>query len=63
MAGPHVIKFGGELLEEPRRLRRLARKVCETAARRRVLVVHGGGREVDAEMARLGMDKRPPVCA
>ncbi len=58
MAGPHVIKFGGELLEEPRRLRRLARKVCETAARRRVLVVHGGGREVDAEMARLGIPKR-----
>ncbi len=58
MAGPHVIKFGGELLEEPRRLRRLARKVCETAARRRVLVVHGGGREVDAELARLGIPKR-----
>ena len=58
MAGPHVIKFGGELLEEPRRLRRLARKVCETAARRCVLVVHGGGREVDAEMARLGIPKR-----
>ena len=58
MARPHVIKFGGELLEEPRRLRRLARRVCEAATRRRVLVVHGGGREVDAEMARLGIPKR-----
>ncbi len=58
MAHPHVIKFGGELLEEPRRLRRLARRVCEAATRRRVLVVHGGGREVDAEMVRLGIPKR-----
>ena len=58
MARPHVIKFGGELLEEPRRLRRLARGVCEAATRRRVLVVHGGGREVDAEMVRLGIPKR-----
>ena len=58
MARPHVIKFGGELLEEPPRLRRLARRVCDAATRRRVLVVHGGGREVDAEMARLGIPKR-----
>lgn len=53
-----VIKFGGELLEDRRRLRRLARTVCGIAARRRLVIVHGGGREVDAEMARAGIEKR-----
>lgn len=54
----HVIKLGGELLDEPRQRRRIARGVCAAAARRRVVVVHGGGREVDAEMARFGIAKR-----
>ena len=54
----HVIKFGGELLDEPRQRRRIARAVCAVAARRRVVVVHGGGREVDAELARFGIPKR-----
>lgn len=62
MAAPrqpcHVVKLGGELLEEPRRLRRIARSLRDAAARRPVVVVHGGGREVDAEMARLGIRKR-----
>lgn len=55
---PILVKFGGELLEEPRRLRRIARSLVTAAARRPVVVVHGGGREVDAEMARLGIVKR-----
>ena len=54
----HVIKFGGELLDEPRRRRQMARAVCAAAERRRVVVVHGGGREVDAELARFGIPKR-----
>ncbi len=54
----HVIKFGGELLDEPRRRRRMARAVCAAAERQRVVVVHGGGREVDAELARFGIPKR-----
>lgn len=53
-----VIKFGGELLDDPRRRRQMARAVCAVAARRRVVVVHGGGREVDAELARCGIPKR-----
>ena len=56
--GLHVIKFGGELLDEPRRRRRMARAVCAAAERQRVVVVHGGGREVDAELARFGIPKR-----
>ena len=58
MAAPHIVKLGGELLEEPRRRRRIARSLQDVAARRPVVVVHGGGREVDAEMARLGLRKR-----
>lgn len=55
---PTVIKLGGELLEEPARLRRLAGALTDVAEREPLVVVHGGGREVDAEMARLGIRKR-----
>ena len=53
-----IVKLGGELLEDTRRLRRLAYALVETATRGPVVVIHGGGREVDAEMARLGIRKR-----
>ena len=55
---PAVIKLGGELLEEPARLRRLARALAHAAAGDPLVVVHGGGREVDAEMACHGIPKR-----
>ena len=55
---PAVIKLGGELLEEPGRLRRLARALADVADREPLVVVHGGGREVDAEMARHGIPKQ-----
>ena len=55
---PVVVKLGGELLEEPARLRRMARCLGRVAAREPLVVVHGGGREVDADMARLGIPKR-----
>ena len=55
---PTVVKFGGELLETPRRLRRIARSLVGAAAQGPVVVVHGGGREVDTEMARVGIPKQ-----
>ena len=55
---PILVKFGGELLEEPRRLRRLAKTLVSAETGGPIVVVHGGGREVDAEMARLGIAKR-----
>ena len=58
MACLHVVKLGGELLDDPRRLRRLARTVCSAARQGGVLIVHGGGRAVDAETARLGLPRR-----
>lgn len=55
---PTVVKLGGGLLEEPARLRRLAGALAGVAEREPLVVVHGGGREVDAELARLGIPKR-----
>lgn len=55
---PTVIKLGGELLETPARLRGIARAAADVASREPLVVVHGGGREVDAEMARLGIEKQ-----
>ena len=53
-----LVKFGGELLEEPRWIRRIARTLVDASKRAPVVVVHGGGREVDGDMARLGIPKR-----
>ena len=55
---PTVVKLGGELLEDPPRLGRLAGALADIAHREPLVVVHGGGREVDAEMARLRIPKR-----
>ena len=55
---PTVIKLGGELLENATRLRSLAGVLADFASRESMVVVHGGGREVDAEMARLGIAKQ-----
>jgi len=55
---PYVIKLGGELLEEPRRLRQLARALSRLASQHPLIVVHGGGRAVDTEMTKLGLQKR-----
>ncbi len=58
LARPYVIKLGGELLEEPRRLRQLARALSRLAGQHPLIVVHGGGRAVDTEMTKLGLRKR-----
>lgn len=55
---PVVIKLGGELTEEPRRLRAIGRAIVKSSRRRPTVVVHGGGREIDAEMKRLGLRKQ-----
>ena len=55
---PVVVKLGGELLEDARRLRRLALALARIAVRSPLVVVHGGGREIDADMVRLGIQKR-----
>ena len=53
-----VLKLGGELLEEPARLREVAVAVARGGAKVPLVVVHGGGREIDAALARAGIQKR-----
>jgi acetylglutamate kinase len=51
---PTVVKFGGELLEDAR----WRAAVSGALANRPVVVVHGGGREIDAALAAAGIPKR-----
>jgi acetylglutamate kinase len=51
-----LLKLGGELLEEPSRLADIAGAIA--AAKQPLVVVHGGGREIDAALKRAGIAKR-----
>jgi acetylglutamate kinase len=53
-----VLKLGGELLEEPGRVRELAAAIARASAVVPLVVVHGGGREIDAALKRAGIGKR-----
>ena len=53
-----VLKLGGELLEDPTRLSQVAAPIARMAGTRPLVIVHGGGREVDTELARHGIQKR-----
>ena len=55
---PVVLKLGGELLEEPSDVQRVARGIAALARRTPLLVVHGGGREIDAALAAAGIPKQ-----
>ena len=54
---PLVLKLGGELLEQPARLAR-HRVRSSPPTPTPLVVVHGGGREIDAALARAGIAKR-----
>jgi acetylglutamate kinase len=53
-----VLKLGGELLEDERRMHAIARALAGTPRATALLVVHGGGREIDAALSRAGIPKR-----
>jgi acetylglutamate kinase len=53
-----VLKLGGELLEEPGRMRELAGAIARAASAVPLVVVHGGGREIDAALTRAGLSKQ-----
>lgn len=57
MKRPLVLKFGGELLEQPADLRRVARGIAALSRQAALVVVHGGGREIDAALATAGIPK------
>ncbi|MGE5198441.1 MAG: acetylglutamate kinase [Rhodospirillaceae bacterium] len=58
MARPVVLKLGGELLEDASRARAVAGEIARASAEMRLAVVHGGGREIDAALAKAGIPKR-----
>ena len=53
-----VLKLGGELLEQPADLQRVAAGIAKLGARSSLVVVHGGGREIDAALAAAGIPKQ-----
>jgi acetylglutamate kinase len=55
MTGPLVLKLGGELLESAVDRARIARLAASISSSRPLVVVHGGGRAIDVELARRGI--------
>jgi acetylglutamate kinase len=53
-----VLKLGGELLEGDQRLAAIGKAIRSAAKKVRLVVVHGGGREIDAALAQVGIPKR-----
>ena len=53
-----VLKLGGELLEQPEDIVRVARGIAALARTSRLVVVHGGGKEIDAALATAGIPKQ-----
>jgi acetylglutamate kinase len=59
VTGAIVLKFGGELLEDPSRLAGIVASVARIAsARQPIVIVHGGGKEIDAALKRAAIEKR-----
>ena len=52
-----VLKLGGELIENPEKLRAMGKVIAKAAKKCRLVVVHGGGREIDAALAQMGIAK------
>jgi acetylglutamate kinase len=58
MNGPLVLKLGGELLETAADRARIAQRAAALAAHRPLVLVHGGGRAIDAELDRRSIAPR-----
>ena len=56
---PVILKIGGELLEDRSRLAAIVSVVGRTAqSGARLVIVHGGGKEIDAALKAAGIEKR-----
>lgn len=53
-----VLKLGGELLEQPQDLERVAKAIARLSRQAALVVVHGGGKEIDAALATAGIAKQ-----
>lgn len=58
MSAPTLVKLGGELLETADRLDGLVAVLARSAATERLVVVHGGGREINAALERAGLERQ-----
>jgi acetylglutamate kinase len=59
VSAPVVLKFGGELLDDPGRLATVVTAIAGVAGRGvPLVVVHGGGKEIDAALRAAGIEKR-----
>jgi acetylglutamate kinase len=56
-ARPVVLKLGGELIEEPSRVQAVGAAIAGLQADSPLVVVHGGGKAIDAALARAGLAK------
>lgn len=55
----YLVKFGGSTLEDAENARRLLQQAADAAvAGKRVIIVHGGGPEINEEMVRRGLKPR-----
>jgi acetylglutamate kinase len=52
-----VLKLGGELLQDRARMKAVAGVIARAASEQRLVVVHGGGTEIDAALARVALPK------
>src|SRR5262245_36368775 len=57
-SAPVVLKLGGELLEDRTRVQGVARLIASAANKQTLVVVHGGGKDIDAALAHAGIPKR-----
>jgi acetylglutamate kinase len=53
-----VLKLGGELLEDGVAMNTIARVVARTARTSKLVIVHGGGKEIDAALAQAAIPKQ-----
>jgi acetylglutamate kinase len=52
-----VLKLGGELLERAEDVSLVARAIADLSKRAALVVVHGGGKEIDAALGTAGIAK------
>jgi len=59
VTAPVVLKFGGELLEDSSRMDAVVSAIAEvSSAGMPLVIVHGGGKEIDAALKTAGIEKR-----
>ncbi len=62
MTSPVVLKFGGELLEDSTRMNAVVASIAQIVATETpiapLVIVHGGGKEIDAALKLAGIEKR-----